>query len=190
MINTRFNALEWLTANLHKAYPLSDSVGGATPIPSVLLADMFILVVGARDQECSFYVSKILSTDNAVTIYISGSVADVAITNLAIATFSKDDVIGAEAAASFTQGSYVIHTKVVAGDVSCATHMPVIQEFEPDSGEIFSGCVRGIPAISTGGLIVNDQLLTDSVTIEPGDGIELNLVNFSAKATLKVTQTV
>jgi hypothetical protein len=189
MISTRFTATEWLTGNMHRAYPLDESTAGVCPIPPALLTDLFILVSGAEDDTCSFYISEIRTTDTSVTICIAGEVEGQFIASTPVATFPLTGDLGSVASATIPFGAYTIYTKIVAGDLYAAGDMPVNVELTEDTGKVFVGCVRGITGVGSGSFIVNGVQLSDQLTLNSGQGIDFEVQNFEATATFDVTIT-
>lgn len=186
MISTRFNATEWLTSNMHRAYPLHESTAGICPIPTALLADMFILVVGAEDSACSFYVSEIRTTDTSVIISMAGMIGNSDFPSTPIATFPLNSKIGDVASGSFPLGEYVIHTKLIVGDASAATSMPVQTTLDESEGLLFTGCVRGVTDVNSGVFVVNGTKMSDPLFITAGEGIKLDVKNFSARVSMEI----
>lgn len=187
MISNRFTATEWLTGNMHRSYPLDESTAGVCPIPPALLADMFILVNGAEDDDCSFYISEIRTTDTSITVSIAGDVAGVSLGSTPVATFPIEGEIGSAASTSIPLESYVVYVKLVAGDLSVADAMPVHTQLGEESGKIFTGCVRGVTGLGTGSFVVNGTRLPEQVTLTAGQGVELDVHNFEASVSFDVT---
>ena len=192
MINNRFTATEWLSGNMHRSYPLDDSVADSCPIPTSLLADMFILVNGAEDHECSFYISEIRTTDTSVVISIAGRIGSTVVESTPVATFATvgaDSTIGSISTAALSVGKYSVFTKLIAGDTSVAGDMPSYSEFTEQQSAIFTGCVRGVTDLSDGAFVINGTKVPGVVTISPGSGIDFDVENLRASISVDVSIT-
>lgn len=187
MIEYSKQSREWLNANMSRAYPLDDSVGGAAGgIPTAALVDGFILTTGFDVGVYDFYISGIVNTGGAVLLSITASAggSDVVEFKDAVAIHDIDNSAVIEFYADKDQ--YTICGSFTVGLASVLRSIPSNESLPITSTRIAPYVIHPVDRLCVTGIRVGDTLLTGEVTLSAGDGIILvpneasNKINISA----------
>lgn len=188
----RMTEEDWLSSNMSRNYPLSDdanpTIGGGYGLPDSFLADIGIYALPGTDTNVptKFYVDSVYRTEDSTLAidfgYNTGEEQGLVFaraTGIPATLVSGDSVESRTfsivpdisnipdeyEALRFAAGTVVIGT--------CKDIVNPLYALGPDRGKILPTCVITTTSGITG-ILVGTSLLTGTVSLQAGDGIELS----------------
>ena len=170
-------SVEWLNANMSKAYPFDDTVGGSPEaLPSDLLVDG--LIISESPNIASAFVSNVFVGDTGWGLGITVTYRESATETVEV-IFNKLIYVPFNAqqftAVDFdnTVDGYHISGSFTIGNADSIANWPADSSLTSESGELSPAIIHALSGDFIRGIQVGDVTLTGEIELVAGDGIEL-----------------
>ena len=188
-------SLEWLNANLSRAYPFDTSTGGASKaLPSQFLVNGCVLYDCAAISDEAVvsraYISTVSCSDTGVTLSLTCELSTgnkVNFDSLLFISYGADRnstiKFLAESSGMSLSGSFTV------GDATTMKSRPILSELSIAEGLLDPGVVHDISGLYVSAIKVGGTYLSGEVELVAGEGIEFETEQTSSGGKLIISNT-
>lgn len=193
--------LEFLNENLHRNYPLLDTVSardttGRFNIPTELIADIRLVCVDDIQNSGEFYISKIIIKGYTIDVELSyvpnsgssvvvGVFPDISITASSFEEYELSTFAQSASSLKSLEDTYGV---LVAGVGLPSAPFPGAWVFDASSSYLSPACVSA-QTTRFRALRIGDRIITGDVVLEEGEGVSLDVSTDAATGvtTIKIS---